>query len=113
MTGTADSAPASPPSLLTMTSPPAYLEAIHDLELAGRPLGLYLRLYHDHLDVWAWKEVKQIVLATEMDCSEDTIERGITLLHRRGYIEREPRQFGKVCRYRLAHTRKALDVTAD
>lgn len=92
---------------------PAYVEAVHDLELVGSPLGLYLRLYHDHLDAWEYRAVKQIVLATEMGCSEDTIERGIALLFRLRYLEREPRRFGEVCRYRLAHSRKALDVTAD
>jgi hypothetical protein len=96
-----------------MTTPPAYLEAVHDLELTGRPLGLYLRLYHDHLDAWEFRAVKQIVLASEMDCSEDTIERGIALLHKLRYLEREPRKFGEVCRYRLAHSRQAREITDD
>ena len=96
-----------------MSHCPAYVEAIHDLELQGRPLGLYLRLYHDHLDAWEYRPVKQLALAAEMRCGLRTVEEGIALLVRLRYIERLPAKPGEVRAYRLAHSRKALDVTAD
>jgi 5-methylcytosine-specific restriction endonuclease McrA len=97
-----------------MSACPAYFSAIRDLELAGRPLGLYLRLYHDHLDAWEYRPVKQLALAAEMQCSEDTIERCMVLLYRRGYLEREARRFSAPCRYRLAHALRApRDTAAD
>ena len=96
-----------------MTVSPSYLDAIHDLELQGRPLGLYLRLYHDYLDAWEYRAVKQLALASAMQCSEDTIERGMVLLIRRGYLERGPAKFGEVRTYRLAHSRQARQMTLE
>jgi hypothetical protein len=95
-----------------MSSSPAYLDACHDAELVGPPLGLYLRLYHDYLDAWEFRAVKQIVLASEMRCSERTIERGVALLVKRGYLEQAKRGFGEVGRYRLVHSRMR-ELTAD
>lgn len=96
-----------------MTASPAYLDACHDPELVGYPLGLYLRLYHDHLDAWEYRPVKQIALAAEMRCSERTIAAGLALLRVRGYLERGPVHFSEARTYRLAHSRQARELTAE
>ena len=92
---------------------PAYLAAVHDLELVGYPLGLYLRLYHDHLDAWEYRPVKQLALAAEMRCSLSTVEKGLKLLTDLRYLEKGARRFGEAQTYRLAHTREARDLTAE
>lgn len=91
---------------------PAYVDAVHDLELVGPPLGLYLRLYHDYLDAWEYRSVKQLALAAEMHCSIRTIEAGVALLISRGYIERGTVKHGEARTYRLAHSR-LREITAD
>lgn len=96
-----------------MSTSPAYSDAIHDLELVGYPLGLYLRLYHDYLDAWEFRTVKQLALASELQCARSTVAEGVALLVRRGYLEKGPVQFSEARTYRLAHSRKARAVTGD
>ena len=96
-----------------MSHAPAYLDAIHDIELQGRPLGLYLRLYHDYLDAWEYRPVKQLALAAAMRCSRSTVADGLALLLRLGYLEQGPVHFSEARTYRLAHSRTAREVTAD
>jgi hypothetical protein len=102
-----------------MSHCPAYIDAIHDCELTGWPLGLYLRLYHDHLDAWQYRTVKQEQLRYVMrrkdgqPCSRSTVAEGLALLLRLGYLEMGPVTHAAEARtYRLVHSRMRA-MTAD
>ena len=90
---------------------PAYLEAVRG-GLAGTALGVYLRLYHDHLDAWEYRPIKQLALAHEMRCSLRTVEAGIATCLRLGYIERAAKVVGEPRSYRLVH-RRLVAATLD
>lgn len=84
---------------------PALKDAANDFSLHGPPLSIYLHLLHDVLDVQEFRPVKQLALASKLGCGLRTVERSMSILVQRKYIERGTVGVGEARTYRLVYSR--------